>query len=238
MKTRRFAGILPALIIAFTGSLAAQDMEHLDTKAATKQETTKAAIPKQEAPKQDEPKTTKPIKTTTQKVKDVVVIETNMGTIELSLFRAEAPKAVANFEGLAKKGYYNGVTFHRIIDKFMIQGGDPQGTGMDGESIYGKDFEDEISPKLKFDRAGLLAMANRGPNTNGSQFFITLAATPFLNGNYTIFGEVVSGQEVVNAIGKVPTTKPGDKPVKAVVMNKVYLKDGKDKAAKGPDDKK
>jgi len=237
MQIHRVTGILLAVTIAFAGSLAAQDMEHIDAKAAAKQETTKAAVPQQEPAKAAMPKKETP-KPTIQKGKEIVVIETNMGTIELSLFRAEAPKAVANFEGLAKKGYYNGVTFHRIIDKFMIQGGDPLGTGSGGESIYGKDFEDEISPKLKFDRAGILAMANRGPNTNGSQFFITLAATPFLNGNYTIFGEVISGQEVVNAIGKVQTTKPGDKPVKPVVMNKVYLKGGKDKTAKEPDEKK
>src|SRR6266571_5203670 len=155
-----------------------------------------------------------------KKGKDLVVLETNMGTIEVALFRSEARKTVDNFEGLAKKGYYNGVTFHRVIDNFMIQGGDPTGTGMGGESIYGKKFEDEISPNLKFDRAGLLAMANAGPNTNGSQFFITLVPTQYLNGRHTIFGEVVSGMDVVQAIGKVPTSKPGDKPLKPVIMNK------------------
>jgi cyclophilin family peptidyl-prolyl cis-trans isomerase len=236
MKIHRFTGILPALIIAFAGSLFAQDMEHIDTKAAAKQETTKTETPKQEMTKPSKP--TIRAKSTIQKVKDIVVIETNMGTIEVSLFRAEAPKTVENFEGLAKKGYYNGIVFHRVISNFMIQGGDPTGTGTGGESLYGKDFEDEISPKLTFDRAGLLAMANRGPNTNGSQFFITLAPTPWLNTHHTIFGEVVVGKEVVDAIGKVQTTKPGDKPVKAVVMNKMYLKGSKDKTAKGPDDKK
>jgi cyclophilin family peptidyl-prolyl cis-trans isomerase len=156
--------------------------------------------------------------------KDVVVMETTMGTIELGLFRAEAPKTVENFIQLAQKGYYNGIIFHRVIDNFMIQGGDPTGTGTGGESIYGAKFEDEISPKLKFDRPGLLAMANAGPNTNGSQFFITLVPTPWLNGHHTIFGEVISGMDVVSAIGKVQTKKPGDKPVKDVVMTKVYLK--------------
>jgi cyclophilin family peptidyl-prolyl cis-trans isomerase len=147
-----------------------------------------------------------------------------MGTIEVSLFRADAPKTVENFIGLAKKGYYNGISFHRVIDNFMIQGGDPTGTGSGGESFYGKMFEDEISPKAKFDRAGILAMANAGPNTNGSQFFITLVPTPWLNGHHTIFGEVVNGMDIVKAIGKVKTSKPGDKPETPVVMKKVYLK--------------
>src|SRR6185295_8535359 len=112
----------------------------------------------------------------------------------------EAPKTVENFTRLAKKGYYNNLIFHRVIDGFMIQGGDPQGTGMGGESIWGKAFEDEFSEKLKFEKKGLLAMANSGPNTNGSQFFITLVPTPWLNGNHTIFGEVVSGYETVEKI--------------------------------------
>jgi cyclophilin family peptidyl-prolyl cis-trans isomerase len=156
--------------------------------------------------------------------KEIIVMETTMGTIELGLFRGDAPKTVENFIQLAQKGYYNGIIFHRVIANFMIQGGDPTGTGMGGESIYGAKFEDEISPKLKFDRPGLLAMANAGPNTNGSQFFITLVPTPWLNTHHTIFGEVVSGMDVVNAIGKVETKKPGDKPAKDVVMTKVYLK--------------
>ncbi|TAK50832.1 MAG: peptidylprolyl isomerase [Bacteroidetes bacterium] len=161
--------------------------------------------------------------------KEIVVMETSMGTIEIEMFRNEAPKTVENFVKLAEKGYYNGITFHRVIDNFMIQGGDPTGTGMGGESIYGKKFEDEISPKLKFDREGLLAMANAGKNTNGSQFFITLVPTTWLNGNHTIFGEVVKGMDIVKAIGKVKTSKPGDKPVTPVVMNKVYSKNSKKK---------
>ena len=168
---------------------------------------------------QKKEKTVKPPKSKS----DIVVIETNMGKIELKLFRKEAPKTVENFVQLAKKGYYNGIIFHRVIDNFMIQGGDPTGTGMGGESIYGKTFQDEFNPKLTFDRAGLLAMANAGPNTNGSQFFITLVPTPHLNNRHTIFGEVVAGMDVVKAIGKVKTAN-GDKPVKDVVMKKVYGK--------------
>ncbi|HKJ81347.1 MAG TPA: peptidylprolyl isomerase [Ignavibacteriaceae bacterium] len=154
---------------------------------------------------------------------DVAVIKTNMGTIEFQLFSEVAPKAVENFEGLAKKGYYDGVTFHRVIDNFMIQGGDPTGTGRGGESIWGKPFEDEFSPDYTFDKPGILAMANAGPGTNGSQFFITLVPTPWLNNHHTIFGQVIKGMDVVQAIGKVETTKPYDKPVKDVVMEKVTV---------------
>jgi cyclophilin family peptidyl-prolyl cis-trans isomerase len=161
----------------------------------------------------------------TKAKKEIAVIKTNMGIIELELFPKEAPKAVENFTKLANKGYYDGVTFHRVIDNFMIQGGDPTGTGRGGESIWGESFKDEISPNLKFDKAGILAMANAGPNTNGSQFFITLAATPWLDGHYTIFGKVIEGMDVVKTIGKVKTTKPYDKPVKNVVMEKVTVKE-------------
>lgn len=154
---------------------------------------------------------------------DVAVIKTNMGTIEIQLFPGVAPKAVENFEGLAKKGYYDGVTFHRVIDNFMIQGGDPTGTGRGGESIWGEPFGDEFSADYKFDKPGILAMANAGPNTNGSQFFITLVPTPWLNNHHTIFGQVINGMDVVQAIGKVQTTKPYDKPVNDVVMEKVTI---------------
>jgi len=168
------------------------------------------------------------------KGKDIMVMETSMGTIELKLYAKEAPKTVQNFIGLAKKGYYNGIIFHRVIENFMIQGGDPTGTGTGGESIYGQKFEDEISPNLKFERPGLLAMANAGPNTNGSQFFITLVPTQWLNGKHTIFGEVVSGMDVVKAIGKVEVSKSGNKPIKDVVMKKVYLKGAKEEKKPKP----
>ncbi len=186
----------------------------------------KDTLKKAEPPKQEK------MKPADQKGKDIVVIETSMGNIEVSLFRSKAPKAVENFEGLAKKGYYNGISFHRVIDNFMIQGGDPTGTGGGGASIYGADFEDEFSPDLKFDKPGLLAMANRGPKTNGSQFFITLVPTPWLNNHHTIFGEVVGGMDVVKAIGKVETGKPGDKPVTPVVMKKVHMKGEIEKPSK------
>lgn len=153
----------------------------------------------------------------------VAIIKTNMGTIEIELFAKETPKTVENFVGLANKGYYNGVIFHRVIDNFMIQGGDPTGTGRGGESLWGGKFADEIVPSLKHDGPGILSMANAGPNTNGSQFFITLVATPWLDGKHTVFGKVIAGMEVVSAIGKVATSKPGDRPLKDVVMESVTI---------------
>ena len=153
-----------------------------------------------------------------------VVLETNYGNIELKLFPKKAPLAVENFTKLVKKGYYNGTIFHRVIKGFLIQGGDPTGTGMGGTSIWGKEFKNEYYPNLVFDKPFLLAMANRGPNTNGSQFFITVAPTPWLNGGYTIFGKVVKGQDVVLKINSVPTSKPGDRPLKKVYIKKAYIK--------------
>lgn len=149
-----------------------------------------------------------------------ISMETSLGTMKLKLYPNVAPKTVENFVTLANKGYYDSLIFHRVIDGFMIQGGDPTGTGMGGESIFGAKFEDEVSDKVQFDRAGLLAMANAGPNTNGSQFFITLGATPHLNMKHTIFGEVIEGMDVLRKIG---STKTGaqDRPVENVVMKKV-----------------
>lgn len=146
-----------------------------------------------------------------------VTLHTNFGDIGLKLFTDKAPKACENFSTHASKGFYNGVIFHRVIEDFMIQGGDPTGTGRGGESIWGRCFEDEVCNGLAFDRKGILAMANAGPNTNGSQFFITLAPTTWLNDRHTIFGEVVTGMDVLEAIGKTPTL-PGDRPAKQVVI--------------------
>jgi cyclophilin family peptidyl-prolyl cis-trans isomerase len=155
------------------------------------------------------------------KQKLIANIKTTMGDIEIELFPGEAPKTVENFVELARKGYYKGVIFHRVIDNFMIQGGDPTGTGRGGESAWGGKFKDEFSPKLTFDKAGILAMANAGPGTNGSQFFITLVPTAWLNNKHTIFGKVVKGIEVLNAIGKTKTKN--DRPVIDVVMNEVVI---------------
>ena len=154
----------------------------------------------------------------------MVVLETNQGNIEIKLFDDLAPKTVENFVGLIKKGYYDGIIFHRVIKGFMIQGGDPTGTGRAGESLWGGKFEDEVTPNLKFDRPGLLAMANAGPNTNGSQFFITTVPTPWLNMKHTIFGEVVKGYEVVTAIEQTAVGS-GDRPVKEQRIIKAYIVD-------------
>ena len=155
--------------------------------------------------------------------KKIAVLETNQGNIEIELKTEVAPKACENFSKLIEKGYYNGIIFHRVIKGFMIQGGDPTGTGRGGESIWGKSFEDEVSPVAKFDSPGILAMANAGPDTNGSQFFITTAKTPWLNLRHTIFGEVNSGYEVVEKIENTQTNA-ADKPLSEQKIIKAYLK--------------
>jgi len=157
-----------------------------------------------------------------------VVLETNQGNIELELFPDVAPLAVENFLTHVKDGYYNGIAFHRIIHNFMIQGGDPTETGRGGESIWHKEFKDEFKPNLVFDKAGILAMANHGPNTNGSQFFITTAPAPWLNGGYTIFGKVANkaSMQTVMKLNDVATTgrSGGDRPLERQEIIKAYIK--------------
>lgn len=155
--------------------------------------------------------------------KKIVVLETNQGNIEIELMPEVAPKACENFIGLVEKGYYNGIIFHRIIKDFMIQGGDPTGTGRGGQSLWGKPFEDEVSAGIKFDDVGILAMANAGPNTNGSQFFITTVKTPWLNMKHTIFGKVTNGYDVVE---KIENTAVGalDKPITEQKIISAYVK--------------
>ena len=149
----------------------------------------------------------------------VATIDTNHGAIVIELFPKEAPKTVNNFVTLSRDGFYDGVIFHRVIPNFMIQGGDPTGTGGGGP---GYQFEDEFDRSLRFDKAGLLAMANAGPGTNGSQFFITTAPTPHLNDKHTIFGRVTQGQDVVEAISMVQRN-PRDKPLNDVVIQGVQI---------------
>jgi len=153
------------------------------------------------------------------------VIETNKGTIRVELLEQDAPKTTENFITLAQRGYYDGIIFHRVIKGFMIQGGDPTGTGSGGESAAGGRFDDEInrnSPVYQTGyKKGTMAMANAGPNTNGSQFFIMHVDYP-LPPSYTIFGRVTEGQEVVDAIATTPTG-PGDRPVQDVRMEKVTI---------------
>lgn len=147
------------------------------------------------------------------------IIETDKGKIEVRLFPKVAPKAVENFLRLSEEGYYNNTIFHRVIAGFMNQGGDPKGTGTGGESIWKKPFEDEVDSKVAFDRAGLLAMANAGPKTNGSQFFITVAKTSWLNGKHTIFGEVIGGYDVVEAINREEYPTRSKTPVKILKIS-------------------
>jgi peptidyl-prolyl cis-trans isomerase A (cyclophilin A) len=148
-------------------------------------------------------------------------MHTNHGPIELELFDEDAPKTVDNFKKLADQGFYDGLSFHRVIKDFMIQGGCPLGTGTGGP---GYTFKDEFHPELQFDRKYLLAMANAGPGTNGSQFFVTTAATPWLNNKHTIFGEVEDekSRAVVDEINSVPTAR-GDRPQQPVVIESVEI---------------
>ncbi len=144
---------------------------------------------------------------------------TNKGVFVAEMFEDKAPLTTKNFIELVEKGFYDGIIFHRVIDGFMIQGGDPTGTGMGGP---GYKIKDEFGEGLKHDDEGILSMANAGPNTGGSQFFITLAPTPWLNGHHAIFGKVVEGMDVVRLIGVVPTDFR-DRPREAVTMEKVEI---------------
>jgi peptidyl-prolyl cis-trans isomerase A (cyclophilin A) len=160
---------------------------------------------------------------------------TSEGNFTARLFETETPDTVANFVSLAegtrewtdprthrsdKKPLYNGTVFHRVIASFMIQGGDPLGTGTGGP---GYKFADEFHPKLRHDKPGILSMANSGANTNGSQFFITLVPTPWLDNKHSVFGEIVEGLDVVQKIGGVPTSKPGDRPIKPITIETITI---------------
>ena len=152
----------------------------------------------------------------------IAVMKTNKGTIKIKLFPEATPKTVENFVGLIEKNYYDGLIFHRVIKDFMIQGGDPEGTGTGGESIWGSPFEDEFHKDLK-NIKGALSMANAGPNTNGSQFFIVQAEeTPWLDGNHSVFGQVFEGLEIVDAIAELDTDDD-DKPLEEVVIESITV---------------
>ncbi|XP_071724152.1 peptidyl-prolyl cis-trans isomerase CYP18-1-like [Rutidosis leptorrhynchoides] len=151
-----------------------------------------------------------------------VTLHTNLGDIKCEIFCDEVPRTAENFLALCASGYYDGTIFHRNIKGFMIQGGDPSGTGKGGMSIWGKKFNDEIRESLKHNARGILAMANSGPNTNGSQFFITYAKQPHLNGLYTIFGKVIHGFEVLDVMEKTQVG-PGDRPIAEIRLSRVTM---------------
>jgi cyclophilin family peptidyl-prolyl cis-trans isomerase len=148
-----------------------------------------------------------------------VKFTTTLGDFTAELFEDKAPKTAGNFIALVEKGFYDGIIFHRVIDDFMIQGGDPTGTGMGGP---GYEIDDEFGPGLRHDSEGILSMANAGPNTGGSQFFITLVPTPWLDGHHAIFGRITEGMDVVHKIGSTPTDY-ADRPLKDVVMTRVEI---------------
>ena len=239
--TKKIFAILFAMMVALAGCGTADEKQEADKQ---KEETTNAGQAGQTGEDLDYPQATAEV----QDNERLVEMVTSMGTVKIKLFPEQAPKAVENFIKHSEEGYYEGVTFHRVIDGFMIQGGDPDGTGMGGKSIYGGPFEDEFSKEL-FNIRGALSMANSGPNTNGSQFFIVQnneldaslpekmkqagypeevlkmyesGGTPHLDGRHTVFGQVVEGMDVVDKIAATPTGAQ-DKPEKDVVIEKINV---------------
>ncbi|WLR55774.1 peptidylprolyl isomerase [Mesobacillus subterraneus] len=239
--TKKIFAILFAMMVVLAGCGTADEKQEADEQ---KEETTNAGQPGQAEEDLDYPQATAEV----QDNERLVEMVTSMGTVKIKLFPEQAPKAVENFIKHSEDGYYEGIIFHRVIDGFMIQGGDPNGTGMGGESIYDGPFEDEFSKEL-FNIRGALSMANSGPNTNGSQFFIVQnkeldaslpekmkqagypeevlkmyenGGTPHLDGRHTVFGQVVEGMDVVDKIAATPTAA-GDKPEKDVVIEKINV---------------
>ena len=240
MKIRLIA-LMFTLVLMLGACGTSNDQKDVQNDAEEKSEKTTENTPQEELDISDFPQLTTEVKEN----ETLVEMETSMGVIKIKLFPDLAPKTVENFVKLSKKGYYDGVIFHRVIPDFMIQTGDPDGTGRGGESIFGDAFEDEFSDKL-FNLRGALSMANSGPDTNGSQFFIvqnsnlngTLdetypkdireayekGGTPWLDFKHTVFGQVIEGMDIVDQIGDVKTGS-GDKPVKDVVIKQITVKE-------------
>jgi len=241
MKKTSFISLL-ALAVIFSGCVSISERSKLEQPVESEPVQTEAAIqtpdsapePAPVVPKNVEPPKPKPAVKPKEKKEMSATIETSLGTIKIKLLPENAPLTVANFKELAqgtkewtdpktgkkvKNKFYDGLIFHRVIPQFMIQGGCPLGRGTGGP---GYKFQDEIDPALKFDRPGVLAMANSGPNTNGSQFFITEVPTPWLNGNHTIFGYVTEGIDIVKKIARQEVDF-SDKPIKDVVIKKVVV---------------
>ncbi len=201
-----------------TGTNTTNQTNTQTTSNTTTQTQTKDSVVTQDTAKKDGTKVEE--KNEKKSNGDVVNMKTSMGDIKIKLFTDKAPITAGNFKSLVEKGFYDGIIFHRVIDGFMIQGGDPTGTGRgDGKTPT---IKDEFGAGLKHDKKGILSMANAGPNTGSSQFFITLDATPWLDGKHAIFGEVIEGMSVVEKIGKTKTG-PGDRPVTEVKMTKVTI---------------
>ncbi|XP_003381739.1 peptidylprolyl isomerase domain and WD repeat-containing protein 1 [Trichinella spiralis] len=177
-----------------------------------------------EKPRQEDLTTTMEEKDLSKSLNESCIIHTSFGDIQCELYPKLCPKAVENFCTLAKRGYYNMHIFHRVIKSFIIQTGDPTGSGSGGESIWGSDFEDEFHPSLKHDRPYMLSMANCGPNTNGSQFFITVVPAPHLDGKHTIFGRVTKGMEIVQNINQVKTNPKNNKPFDEIRILSIKMK--------------
>ncbi len=237
--TKKILAVLFAMMVVLAGYGTADEKQEADKQ--TEDKTNAGQAVEEDL---DYPQATAEV----QENERLVEMVTSMGTVKIKLFPEQAPKAVENFIKHSEEGYYEGVTFHRVIDGFMIQGGDPDGTGMGGESIYGAPFEDEFSQQL-FNIRGALSMANSGPNTNGSQFFIVqnkeldaslpekmkqagypeevlkmyeAGGTPHLDGRHTVFGQVVEGMDVVDKIASAPTGAQ-DKPEEDVVIEKINV---------------
>lgn len=217
MKT---IGVILVIIIVVVGALFVLIKGGSENGTSTKETTQSASNTKKEGNVNSKQYASAPeVLPEGERVGKKAVFETNQGIFTISLFGDKAPKTVSNFIFLAKDGFYDNLIFHRIIAGFMIQGGDPAGNGTGGP---GYQFEDEFDASLTFSKPGILAMANAGANTNGSQFFITVAPTTYLNGKHTIFGEVVEGYNVVEKISKV-ATDASDKPQEPVVIKKIEI---------------
>jgi cyclophilin family peptidyl-prolyl cis-trans isomerase len=196
----------------------AQPVKMAESKAAPAEEV-KVAEPTQEMKAAEPTKAPEPAKTEEKNMNTIVELQTTMGTMKIRLFDDKAPKTVQNFKDLVNKGFYDGTIFHRVIKNFMIQGGDPTGTGTGGP---GYNIKDEFGPGLKHSKKGILSMANAGPNTGGSQFFITLVPTPWLDGKHAIFGELIEGGDVLDKIGATPADA-SDKPMTEVKIIKAHV---------------
>ena len=213
-----------ALLLLLLVSCAQPAKEHADESMVKEVEKVQAETQQMEkvnveAEKMQEEAEQMGKETVEEKMNTIVELETSMGKMKAKLYDDKAPKTAKNFRDLVEKGFYDGTIFHRVIKGFMIQGGDPTGTGTGGP---GYKISDEFGPGLKHDRKGLLSMANAGPNTGGSQFFITLAPAPWLDGKHAIFGEVIEGVDVLDKIGTTPTGA-GDKPKTEVKIIKARI---------------